>query len=186
VAVAIRLMVVAVVVVVAVGVCGGAGCLGDSGSGGVGVRWQWQSWSRLCCLLQGHWQWWWWWLLCGWLLWHWHVLWPPRGHGCSMDDSGWPWMTVVCAFLLATGGGGKGGQWWWWLWLQGQCWSGCDLLLRLRWRSWWQFCCQCGLWSLLHLRIGGQARMHRLRRQGLLKVIGRWSVLVRGYEMKIV
>jgi hypothetical protein len=36
------------------------------------------------------------------------------------------------------------------------------------------------------LRIGGQARMHRLQRQGLLKIIGWWRVLVFSYEMKIV
>ncbi len=121
-----------------------------------------------------------------WLLCCWQVLWPPRGHGCSVDDSGWPWMTVVCAFLLAVDGVGKGERWWWWLRLQGWCWSDCDLLLWLRWRSWWQYYCQCGLWLLLRLRIGGRAWMHRLRRQGLLKVIRWWRVLVRGYEMKIV
>ncbi len=54
---------------------------------------------------------------------------PLRSHGCGVDDSGWPWMTVVCAFLLVVGGGGKGGWWWWWLRMQGRCWSGCDLLL---------------------------------------------------------
>ncbi len=37
------------------------------------------------------------------------MLWPPRGHGCGVDDSGWPGMTVICAFLLAVGGVGKGG-----------------------------------------------------------------------------
>ncbi len=55
------------------------------------------------------------------------MLWPPRDHGRGVDDSGWPWMTVACAFLLAVDGGGKGERWWWWLRLRGLCWSCYDL-----------------------------------------------------------
>ncbi len=60
------------------------------------------------------------------------MLWPPHGHGCGVDDSGWPWMIVVCAFFVAVGGVGKGGRWWWWLRLQ----AGVGLVVI--------FCCDCG------------------------------------------
>jgi hypothetical protein len=70
-----------------------------------------------------------WWL---WLLWRWQALWPLCGHGCGVDDSGWPWMTVVCAFFwqfvaLATAGGGGGG-------------CGCKASVGLV----VIFCCDCG------------------------------------------